>query len=82
MLAFPRGLINVKMRNGMLKVTDVGETVRTQWTEFGELVVRPKDFLNVCKLAQKGKNMEGRHRVSHTASCCAIWNDNLPSDGQ
>ncbi len=46
-LTIPRSLVNFKVCDGMLEVTDVGETVCTERSKLGKLVVGAEDFLDI-----------------------------------
>jgi hypothetical protein len=46
-LTFPGSLVYVEVSNWMFKITDVCKTVGTEGTQFRELVMRTKYFLDV-----------------------------------
>lgn len=47
-LTLPWGLVDVEAGNRAFKVPHVGEAVRAQWAQLGELEVRAKDLEDVC----------------------------------
>ncbi len=47
-LTIPRSLIDVEVRDRVLKVTDVSKSVGTQRPQLWQLVMRAEDFLDVC----------------------------------